>query len=63
MFATASDKPHAQSNVRRTMGNVVKRANERLEDAGQAPLPHLSPHALRRTFASVMFVRGEPIPV
>lgn len=62
VFATATGKPHAQSNVRRTMTNVVKRANERLEEAGQAPLPRLSPHALRRTFASVMFALGEPIP-
>ena len=63
VFATATGKPHAQSNVRRTMENVVKRANERLADAGQVPLPRLSPHALRRTFASVMFALGEPIPV
>jgi integrase len=60
VFATATGKPHAQSNVRRTMVNVVKRANEQLEEA---PLPRLSPHALRRTFASVMFALGEPIPV
>jgi integrase len=38
-------------------------ANERLDEAGQSPLPRLSPHALRRTFASVMFALGEPIPV
>jgi integrase len=63
VFATANSKPHAQSNVRRTMTNVVARANERLEEAGQAPLPRLSPHALRRTWASVMFALGESIPV
>jgi hypothetical protein len=38
------------------------RGHERLEEARQAP-PRLSPHALRRTFASVMFALGEPIPV
>jgi integrase len=63
VFATANGKPHAQSNVRRTMTNVVARANERLEEAGQAPLPRLSPHALRRTWASVMFALGESIPI
>jgi integrase len=63
VFATANGKPHAQSNVRRTMSNVVARANERLDEAGQAPLPRLSPHALRRTWASVMFALGESIPV
>ena len=45
------------------MTNVVALANERLEEAGQAPLPRLSPHALRRTWASVMFALGEPIPI
>jgi integrase len=45
------------------MTNVVTRANEGLEEAGQAPLPRLSPHALRRTWASVMFALGESIPV
>jgi integrase len=39
VFATANGKPHARSNVRRTMTNVVTRANERLEEAGQTPLP------------------------
>jgi len=63
VFATASGKPHAQSNVRRTMTNVVALANERLEEAGPAPLPRLSPHALRRTWASVMFALGESIPI
>jgi integrase len=63
VFAAANGKPHAQSNVRRTMTNVVARANERLEEAGQAPLPRLSPHALRRTWASVMFALGESIPI
>ena len=27
-----------------------------------APLPRLSPHDLRRTFASVMFALSEPLP-
>ena len=41
----------------------MARPNERLEEAGQAPLPRLSPHALRRTWASVMFALGEWIPI
>jgi len=52
VFATSSGKPHSQSNVRRTMAKMVERANERLDDRGEAPLPRLSPHALRRTWAS-----------
>ena len=45
------------------MAKVVKRANERLDERGESPLPRLSPHALRRTWASVMFALGESIPV
>lgn len=63
VFATSSGEPHSQSNVRRTMGHVVDRANERLREAAEAPLPRLSPHSLRRTFASVMFALGESIPI
>jgi integrase len=63
VFATSTGKPHSQSNVRRMMALAVNRANTRLEQAREAPLPRLSPHALRRTFASVMFALGESIPV
>jgi integrase len=64
VFGTATGKPHAQSNVRRTMANVVKRANKRLEDAGQVPLPPpLAACAPAHGFASVMFALGEPVPV
>jgi integrase len=45
------------------MGRVVERVNERLQEAAEAPLPRLSPHSLRRTFASVMFALGESIPI
>jgi integrase len=40
------------------MGHVVDRANERLREAAQAPLPRLSPHSLRRTFESVKTTRA-----
>jgi integrase len=63
VFGTITGKQHSQSNVRRMMRNVVDRANERLQHAREAPLPPLSPHSLRRTFASVMFALGESIPV
>jgi integrase len=63
VFGTANGKPHSQSNVRRVMGNVVDKANAGLQEAGEAPLPRLSPHSLRRTFASVILALGESIPV
>jgi integrase len=62
VFGTATGNQHSPSNARRMMANVVKRANQRLEEADEAPLPRLSPHSLRRTFASVMFALGESIP-
>ena len=49
------------SNFRiRTLGAAVKGANEKLEKANEPPLPAgLTPHSLRRTFASVLYALGE----
>jgi integrase len=59
VFATATGKARDRHNVRE---RVVKRASalasERLVEAGGAPLPTLTPHALRRTFASVLVNLG-----
>jgi integrase len=39
---------------------AVRLASERLTDAGYPPLPdRLTPHSLRRTFASVLYALGE----
>src|ERR1700740_3256173 len=39
---------------------AIARANERLEAESLAPLPeHLTPHSLRRTFASLLYALGE----
>ena len=62
VFGTVTGLQHSPSNVRRMMRNVVGRANERLQDAGEAPLPRLTPHSLRRTFASVMFALNVSLP-
>jgi integrase len=44
----------------RVLARAVKRANEQLVDAGLSPLPErLTPHSLRRTFASVLYALGE----
>jgi integrase len=41
---------------------VVKRANEVREARGIAPLPKITPHALRRTYISPMLEAGAPLP-
>jgi integrase len=64
VFSTLSGRPHSPSNVRnRVLVRAVERANERLAEAGEAPLPQgLTPHSLRRTFASLLYAIGEPAP-
>jgi integrase len=62
VFSTVTGKPHSQTNVRRMMRSVAKRANEPPQEAHETPLPALSPHSLRRTFASVMFALARVDP-
>jgi integrase len=60
VFRTTSGGAHNPSNVRvRFLGKAVARANERLD----VPLPEvLTPHSLRRTFASLLFSNGDELP-
>lgn len=49
---------------RRTLTSAVGRANERLAANDLPALPDgLTPHSLRRTFASLLYALGEPPPV
>jgi integrase len=52
--------PHGPSNVRRrALAPAVELANERLQQAGEVPLPSpLTPHKLRHTFASLLVALG-----
>jgi integrase len=60
VFGTAQGKQQNPSNVRsRVIAKAVERANERLEDLCEPPLPRLTPHGLRRTFASLLSF-GQP---
>jgi integrase len=60
VFDTAQGKSQNPSNVRsRVVTKAVGRANERLRETGEAELPALTPHGLRRTFASVLYALGE----
>jgi integrase len=42
------------------IGASVERANEHLRARGRSPLPEgITPHSLRRTFASILYAIGE----
>ena len=60
VFATATGASQNPSNIRnRVLAPSIKRANERLAEAGEVPLPErLSPHKLRHTFASLLVALG-----
>jgi integrase len=56
-FSTRSGKRWDESNVReRILEPAVKLANERLTERGLPPLPHVTPHTLRRTYVSIMLL-------
>jgi integrase len=61
VFATRTGAKPSRENVRnRVLAAAVKGASERLVEAGYGPLPdHITPHSLRRTFASVLYALGE----
>ncbi len=61
VFATASGQPRDKDNVRTILGRVVKRANEVRARRGLIPLPPVVPHALRRTYISLMLEAGAPL--
>jgi integrase len=60
VFPTTTGEAHGPSNIRRrVLAPAVERANERLEEAGDVPLPDgLTPHKLRHTFASLLVALG-----
>jgi integrase len=60
VFATATGKADTRSNVAKRLKRAVKRANKALAEDDTPPIPvSLSPHSLRRTFASLLYLRGE----
>ena len=64
VFGTTKGGQQSASNVRtRVLAAAVDRANDTLASAGENPLPeHLTPHSLRRTFASVLYAIGRQPP-
>ena len=66
VFATRNGGPQNPSNVRiRVLTRAATNASERLEADRATPLPDgLTPHSLRRTFASVLYALGRsPVDV
>lgn len=61
VFPTRREAAHRPDNFRsRVLKPAVKRANANLAKEGSPPLPDcLTPHSLRRTFASVLYALGE----
>jgi hypothetical protein len=63
VFATANGRPRDKDSVReRLLAPVVNRTNEIRAERGIAPLPKITPHALRRTYISLMLEAGAPLP-
>jgi integrase len=59
-FATRTGKPDTRSNIAKRLKRAVGRANEALASHEAPTIPTtLSPHSLRRTFASLLYLRGE----
>jgi integrase len=59
VFATRNGSRNKPDNVRaRIVAAARAEADRLLADAGRAPIAHLSPHTLRRTFASLLAELG-----
>jgi integrase len=61
VFPTAKGRQFGASNIRRrVLDKAVERANERLDEIDEVPLPDgLTPHKLRHSFASLLVALGE----
>jgi integrase len=54
-FPTRNGTPQHPDNVRaRILEPIRQRANELLAAEGRLPIAHMTPHTLRRTFASIL---------
>jgi integrase len=63
VFATDSGRPRDKDSVReRVLVPVVNRVNETRRQRGIAPLPKITPHALRRPYISLTLEAGAPLP-
>jgi len=60
VFATTTGRADTRSNIARRLKRAVARANMALREQHLPEIPiALCPHSLRRTFASLLYLRGE----
>lgn len=60
-FPTRNGTRQQPDNIRsRILGPIRERANEQLESEGRLRIAHMTPHTLRRTFASILAVCDVP---
>ena len=60
VFQTRTGRPQSADNIRsRILAPLRIAANERLLEQGLVPISHLTPHTLRRTFASLALVETQ----
>ena len=63
MFPTREGGRDSPSNVRtRFLASAVELADEKLEASGEEAIGHVTPHGLRRTFASMLLAAGADVP-
>jgi integrase len=63
VFPTANGRRDNPSNVRnRYLSDAVEQANEQLTEAGVEQIGKVTPHSLRRTFASLLLATGADVP-
>ena len=63
VFGSAAGRQQSPSNIRRRiLTPAVDRANVALVKSGVEPMPGLTPHSLRRTFANLLFAIGKAPP-
>lgn len=62
MWCTREGGRLNQNNLRRMLREVARRTNEKRAGEGKMLLPHVTPHTLRRTFASLCFFAGRELP-
>jgi integrase len=62
MWVTSNGTRLGAENVRRMLRGLVKRANKKREAEGKMLLPHVTPHTLRRAFASMCFWAKRELP-
>jgi integrase len=61
-FPNRDGARNTPDNLRRRLAPVLTRANEVLAEQGLQPIRHLTPHTMRRTFASILAVLNVSMP-